>query len=119
MTRLQHETEKMENVPSVPRFPPKAYSDFVTLVTGIGTKIGNTSVHETGHQLQLPYMDCDGSGPYSVPCPERYIFERSSSGDWSYKSIPGEELHWTDASKCAIAKHLLGDSYKSFDNKCK
>lgn len=106
-----------------PPYPPTTgqnKSDFQTLVTAIGRAIGNVGAHGTGHQLQLPNMECDGSGPYSQPCMDGdiYVYERYATETWFFKDLPGIELHWSTAARCAIEKYLVGTSYKDFDKKC-
>jgi len=95
-------------------------SDFQKLVTAIGRAIGNVSAHETGHQLQLPNMECDGSSPYSNRCAndDIYVYERYATQTWFFKDMPGVQLHWSDNARCAIEKYLLGTGYKSLDQKC-
>jgi hypothetical protein len=106
-----------------PAYPPttaKDLADFQKLVTGIGRAIGNVSAHETGHQLQLPNMECDGTGPYSSPCADqdKYVYERYATDTWFFTDVPGVQLHWSINARCAIEKYLLGNRYKSLDGKC-
>ncbi len=105
--------------PGYPPSTPQDSSDFKKLVIGIGRAIGNVSAHETGHQLQLPNMECDGTSPYSSPCPngDQYVYERYATQTWFFTDVPGGQLHWTDNAICAIEKYLLGKNYA--DKACK
>ena len=84
-------------------------AQFDQLMPAIGHAIGAIAAHETGHQLNLPSMECSGSG-----CPEDYIYQNGSSGsshEWFYANIPGEQIHWSPSAVCAIQKYLLGQGY--------
>lgn len=79
--------------PALTQTTPQAAPDFLSLMSAIGTAIGNAAAHEMGHQLEqitniksnnlkgLPYMDCglgnpgDQNRPVPIPC------ENNASGN--------------------------------------
>jgi hypothetical protein len=106
---------------SKPPISQSLESQFVRLTNGIGIGIGNNAVHETGHQLQLPHIDCDKGGIFFADCPSdpMHLYERYASNEAWYQDIPAGALHWDQTDICAIEKYLLGNGYKSYDPKCK
>jgi hypothetical protein len=97
--------------PVSPTYPPSnssATEQFVRVMTAIGTGIGNIAAHETGHQLNLPQMDC--STPGHNACSEDYIYQDGNSSgvahEWFYGVVPGEKIHWTPDAQCKIYKFL-------------
>ena len=88
---------------------PPVSRDFERLMTSIGFAVGAVAAHETGWQLNLPNMECTGSG-----CPEKYIYEEAESGSgsyWFYGDSPGRPtIHFSQQATCALMRRLLGDS---------
>jgi hypothetical protein len=54
-----------------------ATAQFIQVMTTIGTGIGNIAAHETGHQLNLPQMDC--SNGIKGACSEDHIYQNGNS----------------------------------------
>jgi hypothetical protein len=99
---------------------PEAKAQFEKLISAIGHAIGIIAVHETGHQLNLPMMDCDGE--YGPRCGEDYLYENfasSSNHEWFYVTLPGKEIRWSQRARCALQKYLLGKGYTSHDPTCR
>ena len=92
---------------------------FGQVMNAIGFGIGAISAHETGHQLNLPQMNC--SADNNPACTENYIYQNGSSDgsrhEWFYGNIPGEQIHWSQDAVCALEKYLIGRGYK--DSNCK
>jgi hypothetical protein len=101
-----------ESSPVSPQYPPTdatSRAQFLQVVNSIGYAIGTTAAHETGHQLALPYMDCDLPGHAS--CPEEFIYQNGGGGsnhEWFYGAVNGEKIHWSQSAVCAIERYLLG-----------
>jgi len=98
--------------PSVRPTRPRTQSvaaQFNAVMTAIGTGIGNIAAHETGHQLNLPQMDCS-DGKYNPACSENYIYQCGNSAgqanEWFYGVVPGDPIHWSFDARCAIYKYL-------------
>lgn len=94
--------------PAYPPSDPTAAAQFIRVMTALGTGIGNIAAHETGHQLNLPQMDCSsGNRP---ACTEEYIYQNGNSSglanDWFYGTAPGEKIHWSADAQCKIYKFL-------------
>jgi hypothetical protein len=72
------------------------------------TAIGNIAAHETGHQLNLPQMDC--SNGKAASCSENYIYQNGNSSgvanDWFYGVVPGEKIHWSSDAQRKIYRFL-------------
>jgi len=99
--------------PSYPPATPAAESQFAQVMRTLGYAIGTISAHETGHQPNLPHMDCGIEG--NPACPEDNLYQNGGSGDnhlWFYGSAPSQQIHWSRDAICGIEKYLLGNSYK-------
>jgi hypothetical protein len=94
--------------PMYPPSNPSATEQFVRVVTAIGTGIGNIAVHETGHQLTVPELDC--STPGHDACSEENVYQNGNSSgtanEWFYGPVPGVKIHWTLGARCKIYKYL-------------
>jgi hypothetical protein len=82
-------------------------SEFEQLVSSLGSAIGRVSAHETGHQLNLPYMECGTPG---APCEngDKYVYQFYSSyggEEWWYTGSPS--LQWSPSAVCALEKYFL------------
>ena len=87
-------------------------AQFDKLLRAIGFGIGAIAAHETGHQLNLPLMDC---GPETLigTCPEDRLYQDAASGsnhEWFYERLPGQPIHWTQGAICKIEMYLLGST---------
>jgi hypothetical protein len=99
-------------IPLSPIYSPPPISQalntqFQQLVAGLGSAIGRISVHETGHQLALPNMECSSSCQDN----DQYVYEFYSSAgteDWWYTGKPA--LHWSKSAQCALQQYLLPGS---------
>lgn len=94
-------------------------AQFDGLTKSIGTGLGNSAAHETGHQLAVRHMECGDAN--TLPCPEDYIYENSGVGsahEWSYGDIPNEKIHWSPDATCDIEKYLIGTGYAIHDPAC-
>jgi hypothetical protein len=93
--------------PSYPPSNPTAAAQFTQVMTAIGTGIGNIAVHETGHQLSLPQMDC--SNGTNVACSEEFIYQNGNSAgqanEWFY-GVGSGHIHWSSDAQCKIYKFL-------------
>ena len=82
---------------------------FPKVMTAIGTGIGNIAAHETGHQLNLPQMDCS-TPRFNGACSEPYIYRNGITNgvadEWFYVAVPGEKIHWSPDAQCKIYKFL-------------
>ncbi len=94
--------------PAYPPSDPTAAAQFIQVMTAIGTGIGNIAAHETGHQLNLPDMECS-SGNHDA-CPEEHIYQNGNSSgkanEWFYGIVPGAKIHWSSDAQCKIYKFL-------------
>jgi hypothetical protein len=97
--------------PLSPTYPPlnaTTTAQFIQVMNAIGTGIGNQAAHETGHQLNLPQMDC--SNGINLACTEDFVYQNGNgsggANDWFYGDVPGEKIHWSSDAQCKIYKFL-------------
>ena len=84
-------------------------AQFNQLVSAIGRAIGNVAVHETGHQLALPSLDCGLL--YNCPgaAPNIYIYQyydSSSSAESFYADIPTKQLKWSSLAATCLEEYF-------------
>ena len=100
--------------PLSPAYPPSpsdrtATTQFLQVMTAIGTGIGNIAAHKTGHQLHVPEMECSIGN--NDACPEARIYQNGNSdgkaNEWFYGVVPDGKIHWTADADCKIYQ-LLG-----------
>jgi len=93
-----------------PGYPPTSadLADFQKLVAGIGTAIGNVAAHETGWELNVPYMGCN-----TETCEDnnQLLYQYYNIEPWFFTGNP--EMTWGNAGTCAIENYLLPRSCKS------
>jgi hypothetical protein len=94
--------------PAYPPANPSVAAQLDAVMTAIGTGIGNIAAHETGHQLNLPQMDC--SNGMNPACSEDFIYQNGNSAgqanEWFYRIVSGDPIHWSLDARCGIYKYL-------------
>jgi hypothetical protein len=92
---------------SPPPISSTVNSQFEQLVSSLGSVIGRVAVHETGHQLKLPGMECGETSATSCDNDNKYVYEFYSSygsENWWYTGTPA--LQWEQSDLCPLQQYF-------------